>query len=302
MSSKSSNIHDVARRAGVSIATVSHVFNGTKRVSEETRRRVMTAAEGLKYQPNQQARSLRMNQQTNAVLLIEEACICSTFCASVMSGLLMKLREQYGAVAAEFFKTGAQAAEKLAAQTYGSIFVLCNAVPVQLQGMDGNIFFFLLPLDARAAASCKSPQIHLASAFYEELRLLAEEENYSRIFMSYYQGNDLKRNAGGKSFSNIMVAANEFGAGETLVRDAVARGDTRLLFADYAQFAGCIRYLLRNESLLYSSDLEIAYLAWDRIPETYNFPFVIHHISPENIVKEAMAHLPAKGDELDHEM
>lgn len=298
---KSSNIHDVARRAGVSIATVSHVFNGTKHVSEETRRRVMTAAEGLKYHPNQQARSLRMNQQTNAVLLVEELSVFDAFCATLMSELLTRLREQYETVALDFFKTSTQAAEKLVAQAYDSIFILCNAVPTQLRNVEGNVFFFLLTLDTKATVSCRLPQIHLASAFYEELRLLAEGGNYSKVFMSYLQGNSLKRNMKGKSFSNIVVAASEFATGEALLRDAVTQGDARLLFADYMQFAGCIRCLLRNESLLYSNDLEISYLAWNQTPETYHLPFSIHRFSPENVVKKAMEHLPAKGDKLNHE-
>jgi DNA-binding LacI/PurR family transcriptional regulator len=41
----------VAEAAGVSIATVSNALNGTGRMSEETRRRVMTAARDLSYLP-----------------------------------------------------------------------------------------------------------------------------------------------------------------------------------------------------------------------------------------------------------
>jgi LacI family transcriptional regulator len=54
---------DVARLTGVSRATVSYVINnrsdGTVRISEETRRRVLEAVEKLGYQPNVLARSLR---------------------------------------------------------------------------------------------------------------------------------------------------------------------------------------------------------------------------------------------------
>lgn len=51
-------ITDVARRAGVSTATVSHVLNGTRFVAEPTRRRVLEAVDELDYVPNHQARSL----------------------------------------------------------------------------------------------------------------------------------------------------------------------------------------------------------------------------------------------------
>ncbi len=51
-------IRDVAREAGVSVATVSRVLNGSGPVREETRQRVWTVAEALRYVPNQAARSL----------------------------------------------------------------------------------------------------------------------------------------------------------------------------------------------------------------------------------------------------
>lgn len=51
-------IYTVAERAGVSIATVSRVLNGTARVSDQTLARVRRAMEELGYQPNASARGL----------------------------------------------------------------------------------------------------------------------------------------------------------------------------------------------------------------------------------------------------
>lgn len=51
-------IRDVAREAGVSVATVSRVLNGSAPARAETRRRVVAAAERLRYTPNGAARSL----------------------------------------------------------------------------------------------------------------------------------------------------------------------------------------------------------------------------------------------------
>ena len=50
---------DVARLAGVSATTVSHVVNQTRYVSPEIQRRVSTALQQLDYRPNSLARSLR---------------------------------------------------------------------------------------------------------------------------------------------------------------------------------------------------------------------------------------------------
>ncbi|GGL83781.1 LacI family transcriptional regulator [Streptomyces fumigatiscleroticus] len=49
---------DVARSAGVSVATVSHVLNGTRPVLPHTRQAVLDAVEELGYTPNGLARSL----------------------------------------------------------------------------------------------------------------------------------------------------------------------------------------------------------------------------------------------------
>lgn len=54
------NVKDVARHAGVSIATVSRALTLPSRVSPDTRARVMAAVQELGYTPNAAARSLRM--------------------------------------------------------------------------------------------------------------------------------------------------------------------------------------------------------------------------------------------------
>lgn len=52
-------IRDIARRAGVSIATVSRTFSQADAVSEPTRRRILRAAHELNYRPRAAARNLR---------------------------------------------------------------------------------------------------------------------------------------------------------------------------------------------------------------------------------------------------
>jgi LacI family transcriptional regulator len=67
---QSVSIHDVARRAGVSIASVSRVMNqGSGSVSEKTRAAVQAAVEALNYSPNHIGRALRA-QTTNTYAFI----------------------------------------------------------------------------------------------------------------------------------------------------------------------------------------------------------------------------------------
>jgi DNA-binding LacI/PurR family transcriptional regulator len=65
-------IKDVAREAGVSTATVSHVINKTRSVSEATRQRVMRAIQSCNYYPNAQARSLASGRSHTLGLLVSD--------------------------------------------------------------------------------------------------------------------------------------------------------------------------------------------------------------------------------------
>ena len=54
-------IYDISEQAGVSIATVSRVLNGSKNVSEKTRKKVLDIISQSGYTPNAFARGLGLN-------------------------------------------------------------------------------------------------------------------------------------------------------------------------------------------------------------------------------------------------
>jgi len=62
------SLKDIAKHAGVSLATVSNVVNGYRPVGEETRLRVQRAIDELGYSPNLSARHLR-NGRTGIIAL-----------------------------------------------------------------------------------------------------------------------------------------------------------------------------------------------------------------------------------------
>lgn len=62
---------DVARRAGVSVATVSYVMNHTKHVTPEVQKRVEEAIQELNYTPNLVARSLVTRRTQHVAMFVD---------------------------------------------------------------------------------------------------------------------------------------------------------------------------------------------------------------------------------------
>ncbi len=65
-------IRDVARHAGVSIGTVSHVINNTKALTPETIKRVMHSIEVLGYRPNATARSFKTGKHNLIAFIVPD--------------------------------------------------------------------------------------------------------------------------------------------------------------------------------------------------------------------------------------
>jgi LacI family transcriptional regulator len=85
-------VHDVARRAGVSTSTVSHVVNSTRFVSDELRERVLSAMRELDYTPNAAARMLILKRSHTIGLIVSD--IRNPFFASVARGVEDVAQEQ----------------------------------------------------------------------------------------------------------------------------------------------------------------------------------------------------------------
>lgn len=78
-------IKDVARIAGVSTTTVSHVINKTRFVAEATQERVMAAVAELNYAPSAVARSLKCNTTNTIGMLVTQST--NPFFAEVVEGV-----------------------------------------------------------------------------------------------------------------------------------------------------------------------------------------------------------------------
>jgi len=92
--SAAATIHDVAARAGVSVATVSRVLNRKEIVREETSNQVLAAAKSLRYVPNIAARSLSIRRSQTVGIVLPD--VHGEFFSEVIRGIdLAARRERY---------------------------------------------------------------------------------------------------------------------------------------------------------------------------------------------------------------
>jgi DNA-binding LacI/PurR family transcriptional regulator len=83
-------IFQVAEAAGVSITTVSHVFSGNRKVHEQTRARVLEAAERLGYQPRPVAQALATGRTMTLALEItfkEQELVLNPYFTSLLPAM-----------------------------------------------------------------------------------------------------------------------------------------------------------------------------------------------------------------------
>ena len=84
-------IKDVAIKAGVSIATVSHVVNGTRFVMPKTTEKVLKAMQDLGYSPNSLARGLKQRKSDVVGLIVPD--ISNFFFTAIASSIESELRK-----------------------------------------------------------------------------------------------------------------------------------------------------------------------------------------------------------------
>src|SRR5262245_66396035 len=78
-------IYEVAKRAGVSTATVSRVLSQPDVVAPATRRRVLDAVERLGYTPNVAAKNLRTLRTGNLLVTVPD--ISNPFFSLILRGI-----------------------------------------------------------------------------------------------------------------------------------------------------------------------------------------------------------------------
>lgn len=85
MEKQSITIYDVAKKAGVSMATVSRVVNGNPNVKPGTRKKVMEVIDELDYRPNAVARGLASKKTTTVGVIIPD--VTNVYFSSLARGI-----------------------------------------------------------------------------------------------------------------------------------------------------------------------------------------------------------------------
>ena len=125
-------LYDVARQAGVSIATVSRVLHGQEPVRETTSARVRAAIEELGYVPDGAAQSLARNRKDVIGLVCVEhtglkpnqydiESMSLLFYDEVMRGVEARIRERHWSLLITFLREDETAATTLPAGRAGAV-------------------------------------------------------------------------------------------------------------------------------------------------------------------------------------
>ncbi|MEL7144879.1 MAG: LacI family DNA-binding transcriptional regulator [Bacteroidota bacterium] len=106
------NIKDIAKHTGLSVATISRVFNNSPLVRPKTRKKVLNAAKELDYRHNISAASLRSGVSKIIGVLVPE--ISNVFFAVIINGIEKKLKESgYNLIIAQSHESAEQESEVL---------------------------------------------------------------------------------------------------------------------------------------------------------------------------------------------
>jgi LacI family purine nucleotide synthesis repressor len=133
-------IKDVARLAGVSTTTVSHVINKTRFVAEATQVKVNEAVTQLKYSPSAVARSLKCNSTRTIGMLVTQST--NPFFSEVIDGVESYCyRQGYTLVLCNtggIYEKQRDYIRMLAEKRVDGMLVMCSDLTEELLGMLDN--------------------------------------------------------------------------------------------------------------------------------------------------------------------
>jgi LacI family transcriptional regulator/LacI family repressor for deo operon, udp, cdd, tsx, nupC, and nupG len=236
-------IRDVAQRAGVSPATVSRVFSQPDAVTPETRRKVLVAAEELRYAPNPIARSLAQRRTGNLGIVVPD--IANSFSAAIVKAVAQEARRDgyalFVAASDESADDEERSARALAPQVDGLLLASPLASDDSLLDLAalGPVVLTNRLLDGVSAVLIEAGQAtghaveHLHALGHRDIAYLAGPDNYS----------DRNRRAG------LDAACTRLGLEPTVLGPFPARFSSGVRAADLVLAAGATAVIAFNDDI-----------------------------------------------------
>lgn len=292
------SIKDVARRAGVSTATVSHVINKTRYVSEGTREKVINAIKGLNYKPNTFGRNLRTKKSNSIGLIFFKQNLNQsfTFLTSIMYNI-QKYFEKMNYNTSIYFNDE-NILNDVVSKTYNydGLIVFGNKSYYSLLETDYSseipLVFVNYSYNMDADINDMNNAVNVSYYFYDIFakKIMKHIEDYY-IVTSYEHGKFIKNmlsdnNVQNINLSNIMAGNSEIGFGyNCLDKLSDNKNVKNILITDYKIAIGAIKYILLHKNFIFK-DIGIKIISDGREIETFGIPVDILRLPVEQISRD----------------
>ncbi len=260
-------IKDVAKKANVSISTVSYALNGTRSISEETKQKVLQAAKELGYQPNGIARSLKMKNNRMIAAVVNE--FHGPIYQEILRGISdVAKKNNYEVIAAECFSSQTQLTRVLSQKFVDGAIILATYLTDDIIKNLSSDKFPIVVLDRQIKGeNITSIVIDNENSAYDVARYFSEKGYQNVGFLggpkNSYDNNKrfegFKRGVAdfGLILSSRTIKVSDFteeGGYQTMLKWIVDEGRTDLprgIFVANDEMAiGAIRALQENDVLI----------------------------------------------------
>jgi DNA-binding LacI/PurR family transcriptional regulator len=266
------SIHDVAHRAGVSVATVSRSYTLPDAVREATRARVLQAAAELGYQPNRAARGLITGRTGNVGVIVPD--LANPYFQGVLKGAQARAREaDYAVFVADGQESAAEEEALIGAmskQVDGILLCSSRLDPGTLAGLEPVPAVVLLnrridglsTVTVDSAAGMRQAMAHLAALGHERCAFLSGPP---RSWSNQQRLHGLRAAAGaaGAEIVTIGPVAPQFTGGVDGTEQVLAADVTAVLAYNDLVAAGVLSGLAERGVRV---PAELSVLGFDDIP------------------------------------
>jgi DNA-binding LacI/PurR family transcriptional regulator len=266
------SIHDVARRAGVSVATVSRSYSAPETVRGSTRERVLAAAADLRYEPNRAARGLITGRTGNVGVIVPD--LGNPYFHAVLKGAQAQARSADYAV---FVADGQESASEeeslitaMSKQVDGIILCSSRLAPRKLASLERSPTVVLLnrrvpglsAVVVDSADGMRQAVEHLAALGHVRCAFVSGPR---RSWSNQQRRSGLKAAARDRSIEVVTIGpvAPQFESGVSAAEQVLAAGATAVLAYNDLVAVGI---LSRMTELGVDIPGELSVLGFDDIP------------------------------------